>query len=1255
MIVSYSQNFEDVMLWRALRHVERGYYIDVGANDPVTDSVTRLFYEHQWSGINIEPVTTHWEALKQSRPRDINLCCAVGASIGELSLWQCEVRGWSSADPDVIARHRSRGVAGQFITVPQSTLSQIWERHVRGSVHFLKIDVEGFERQVLEGLDLDRHRPWLVIIEATRPDSIEESHGDWESLLTQARYAPVYFDGINRFYLAQEHSDLTLAFRHPPNVFDGFVKTPEIEGNIWAREISDRAETAIRERSLAEERAAHAEALVMDLRHQLALAERRIAGLSKTGTGRVSQAMRSFAKKLSLGSLVWSDPRLNRLIRATARWIRNSPRIRSMGVKLMTPFPSLKIRIRQMIERTRSAASDEPFVPAVLAHLSPRVRNIYAALRQANQTTHLPADPQSTEPVCFPKRPKLAYVSPLPPVRSGIADYSAECIEALSEYYDIDVVIDQAPLTDESRWINTHCEVRSARWLLDHAEQYDRVLYHLGNSPFHDYMLPLLAQVPGVVVLHDFHLADLLNYHATYGADSTALRRALYLSHGYTALLQQNIIESFNQLSATYPANFEWLQRAHGVIVHSQHAKQLAHFWYGDRFTEKISVIPHLRRPVAPPNRASARQALGIASDAFIICSVGMLGAPKLNHRVVEAWTRSAAGHDASCRLVFVGESCADDYSDQIRSLINRQAARDRIHITGWNSQDRYAQYLSAADLAIQLRAPSRGETSGALLDCMNYGIATIVNNQGSMAELPRDAVWTLEENFKTADLVEAIDTLWQDQSLRDAFAERGRNIVHDHHSPTACGRHYQQVIEQIHASGRFEAAVVRAAASDQPIATLPDSDVIRIAQSAAAQLPPATSARQLFVDVSATCRADLKTGIQRVVRALVWSLLQSPPSGYRIEPVYLTDTGGRWHYRYARHWTAAASGIAPGWMRDDPIDAAQGDVLLIADFLSSMAVAADKAGLFSDLRAVGVGIHFVVYDLLPTQMPQHFPPGSFDFENWLRVIAIRADSAICISKSVADDLQQWVRKFPAVRPEPMRIEWFHLGADLLHSIPTRGLPADAAETLGKVRSAPSFLMVGTIEPRKGYLQCLQAFSQLWNSGLKLNLVIVGQPGWQGLPDSQRRTIPDLVKQISTHPALGTQLFWFDRASDEFLSSVYAESVCLIAASEGEGFGLPLIEAARNGLAIIARDIPVFREVAGGHATYFKGLEPRDLASVIRSWLTDWENRRETKSEGLKWLTWHESTQQLINALHLSAGASGIPPSVTPSEDRSAS
>jgi len=219
--VSYAQNFEDVMLWRALKHIEKGFYVDVGAQHPVIDSVSKAFYERGWRGIHIEPVPQYAELLRKDRPDETVLQVALADTEGTLELNVIPDTGISTFVDVYAQRHEAEGgYEHQRIQVPVLTLKSALRFWAGKDVHWLKIDVEGFEEKVLEGWDSQTLRPWIIVVEATIPGSRETDYASWDPILIAADYQFVYFDGLNRFYLAKEHADLAEAFSCPPNVFD---------------------------------------------------------------------------------------------------------------------------------------------------------------------------------------------------------------------------------------------------------------------------------------------------------------------------------------------------------------------------------------------------------------------------------------------------------------------------------------------------------------------------------------------------------------------------------------------------------------------------------------------------------------------------------------------------------------------------------------------------------------------------------------------------------------------------------------------------------------------------------------------------------------------------------------------------------------------------------------------------------------------------------------------------------------------------
>jgi FkbM family methyltransferase len=217
-MISYAQNQEDVLLSRAFPADMDGFYIDVGANDPVADSVTKHFYDRGWRGINIEPGMGPHERLRAERKNDINL--NIGLSNREATADLIEFpsnSGYATFSPDVANTWRQQGL--ETVTrraIPLRTLAQVCEEYVDRPIDFLKIDVEGHEREVIEGGDWCRWRPRVILVEATWPDQ-------WDHLILAADYLFVIFDGLNRCYVRREDCHLLAALNTPVNPRDDYI------------------------------------------------------------------------------------------------------------------------------------------------------------------------------------------------------------------------------------------------------------------------------------------------------------------------------------------------------------------------------------------------------------------------------------------------------------------------------------------------------------------------------------------------------------------------------------------------------------------------------------------------------------------------------------------------------------------------------------------------------------------------------------------------------------------------------------------------------------------------------------------------------------------------------------------------------------------------------------------------------------------------------------------------------------------------
>jgi FkbM family methyltransferase len=227
MFKSYAQNFEDVILYRALRSVTRGFYIDIGASHPDIDSVSRAFHEKGWSGIHVEPLPAHAAALRLARPGDIVIEAAVSQDIGTSPFFEVGLgAGISTCSVELSERHRAAGFSVSTCIVKHVSLYDILSTHVTSEVHWMKIDVEGFEAAVIRSWQDSPVRPWIVVVESTEPMSTVPNYAAWEPELIRRGYRYVYFDGLNRFYLSDKHAELAAHFSCGPNYFDGFTVQP---------------------------------------------------------------------------------------------------------------------------------------------------------------------------------------------------------------------------------------------------------------------------------------------------------------------------------------------------------------------------------------------------------------------------------------------------------------------------------------------------------------------------------------------------------------------------------------------------------------------------------------------------------------------------------------------------------------------------------------------------------------------------------------------------------------------------------------------------------------------------------------------------------------------------------------------------------------------------------------------------------------------------------------------------------------------
>ena len=1497
--ISYAQNFEDVMLWRALGYVGQGFYIDVGANAPEADSVTKAFYDRGWSGINIEPLAEHIAELRANRPRDINLQVAMGSEAGEITLYAPDKRGWATVATDMAKRHARQGIAMSTTSVPLVRLDTVCQQYAPADIHFLKIDVEGYEKEVLDGMDFSRFRPWIVVVEAIMPHQHGSHDEAWEAILLNNRYQAVYFDGLNRFYLAEEHNALAAAFCAPPNVFDDFTRLETVQakkalvtlqaqlaamqaqlaamqaqvahfeavadqaraeldalrcsrswrltGPIrWAGERARQVKHALTTKSVpqsaiaktAPERAPanivrrnislQAVSLYRPLEvpeslrlpstdpnhfpawfrltghaeghYSLAVVNRGLLhGLSQTHPGRVvlqprdgesttlspqaPEWLKAFAAKKipeeairNTCAIVHHYPPISDPLPATLRlalffWEETAVPA-AMIAHLEAHFDAVLVASRFVKRAVRNSGCTLPVavIPMGVDHLDMqttawqpptseeicRFFHLSSAFERKGPDLLLKAwlaqfsrdDPVELYIKAFPNPhnhihalwAELSAQHPRPPrviidenplddkqLRALYASAHAMVLPTRGEGFNLPAAealalgtpllvtghggqtdfcnLDTAALipflfaksgshlkTTESCWVEPdikslgeqlqtlHREIRTNATTLQrrraagmaHVRQTytwfrsadaihrfasildqlpgrsDRVSLHL-LSPWNtacgiaEYTRGLISAFrPEKFAIHvdcdtrtpapESEVAGAPSYAPTWELANTPsvvrslqqiARRAkpgdivlvqhqpslfrldtpvceelrLLSQQGLTVLLEMHatrpLLDHLHP-SAEAVAALRALDRI--VVHHVDDLNQLLTLGVD----ANLMLLPHGIPDLLPANATASRASLGLPDDALILASFGFLHPHKGVDQII-ASLPAIARHTGRRACLLAVNALPDPENQQLWEQYQHLAdvlgvAENVRWITGFQDIQQSLQQLACADFILFPYANTQESASGAVTIGLSTGKPVLVSNQPLFAELAEIA-WQMPGHDATA-ITEAICTL-------NANPEQSQALL-------ARQREWLQARSWTNISARL-ANTLLGCRCDKALSALLSAETE----------PSNTLARppQLLVDVSELYHRDARTGIQRVVRNILQELQRNALlphlARYQILPVFGTPGSGYCHTRK----------LDPAEIRKEnfpeenaPVQPEAGDIFLGLDLSAHLFPQCED--WLRDYRRRGAAIYFVVYDIIPLRNPQWTVPGmQAAFNHWLLGVARQSDRLLCISASVAKEVHDWLIEHAPEQAIP-EITHFPLGADILPPA-TAPTPASASP-LPDLQGRPTFLSVGTIEPRKGQAQILAACEQLWSEGQDIILVFVGKPGWM---------MDAFIDQLVQHAENGRRLFWLRGLDDAALETVYAQSSVLIAASEAEGFGLPIVEAARHHLPVIARDIPVFREVAGQHAFYFDSSSPDGLARAIQYWLTLWRHGQHPVTDGMCFSTWQQAARHLQQTL----------------------
>ena len=726
--VSYAQNFEDVLLWRALGKRGPGFYIDVGAAHPDVDSVTRAFYDRGWHGINVDPVEDDWRRLQASRPRDVNLCLALGETTGRGDFYVVPGTGLSTMRPEMLPAVVASGRKVETTTVQVETLAELCRRYAPADIHFLKIDVEGAEREVLLGADFRAFRPWVVLVEATAPMSTVEAHAEWEGILLAADYRFVWFDGLNRFYVAVErHAELAPAFRTPPNVFDDFLRAADTE---WARRIN-QAET-LAQGLLARVNDAEARLQVSESNALAETVQLREARVATARARAVAQARADEIERL-------------RIARARAEQSEAQAQARTQRAEARAELA------RNWL--TAMCASTSWRLTQPLRWVLGRVRgsDLEAPPAEIDVPTTLP----DTERVALSERVDAG----LAPERLAVPR-PARLRRAVHQFHSGsavgDAITNAMLLTrDLLRQLGYASEI-----FVEHLDPaLADELHHLDELPLHDDYVLILRHSTGYEVFD----------------------RVVALP-APKVLIYHNITPPQFLGDDVFTQRYAGLGRTQLATLHDRVAAALADSEYNALELRRLGFaaprtctllfdVEALLAEAArhPPTRNDSRDRV------FTILFVGRIIESKAQLDLVEAFARFHAAFDRPSRLVLVGRSgnADDKYLNEVTARMRAHGIEAHVTLTGLVSDEVLHRWYASADLYVSL---SHHEGFGVpLVEAVAHGLPVLAWPSGAVPYTLGDAAELLQDRAPQAVAARMLE-LARDPARRASIAERQRH-----------------------------------------------------------------------------------------------------------------------------------------------------------------------------------------------------------------------------------------------------------------------------------------------------------------------------------------------------------------------------------------------------------------------------------------------------------------------------------------------
>lgn len=741
----------------------------------------------------------------------------------------------------------------------------------------------------------------------------------------------------------------------------------------------------------------------------------------------------------------------------------------------------------------------------------------------------------------------LAYFSPFLPALSGIAVYSHEILQELKNYFDITLVSDDK--CDEKGF-----KIISFAKFYETSSAYDYALYNIGNHlHFHAKIYEAMMKIPGVVILHDFFIFELMPVCQN-------LEDEAYYCHGLKARVE-HFFNAYKSFGSKYPLNRRILENARVCIAHTQKSLELAKKFYNNDDVFELLLLP---RKLSYPNKLEAKKSLGFEGKC-LYCSFGLLHDSKMNYELLEAWDLTLKNDDRFM-LIFAGGSGDDEYFIKINNFIKENNIKN-VKITGWLNSDEYNLYQAAADISVQLRKEERGESSGAILDCFNNESLVIANFSDYKAQ-----------SLYIDDISKLKNALSQSKEILNT--DKFKNII----------KSAKEKIINEHSTAIFASNL---------------AGILERAYQKPFKMKNILKAR-ILIDISAIYITDARTGISRVV----WQELNALIKVSHLPVHVVAYDNNLKSYKFVDEFILKAHGVAFKSCLDGEVIPQNGDIFYGLDFAvlygdekcELPVLQAYKNGFFDKLKKAGAKAYFRVYDLLPLTNPQFFPFNAARLHlSWLDTLKNINAHLIAISNRVYDDLMAFgIQNASVIRlGSHFKISNSAKNKNKIKNFLMVGTieerKAQKAVALSFLRLASQGIKarliiagrIGRVDDdfKKFLAECECGVDELLNFKDKENNEILNETGTPKTP---------LVNEKRTN------IYFTSFINDDELNRLYESCDCLIAASWDEGFGLPIIEALSHQKAVLARDIAVFREVGGENALYFKdNFELYDILKAL--------------------------------------------------------